>query len=343
MAGVDEQDAPALGRLHRLLQDLPGHHRGAAEAVADPLRVGGQEAVARPVVEAVPGDEQHHRVGLLGLLQQVDGIEDVAGGRQLGPVGAVDQHALDHLGVRRAQPPLGRLHQLARVGARVAADRSCRCRRRRRSCRGPGTGRRRWPGCRACRACRASPSPSWLRVMVSAFSPMALVSVMRMSLRPLPSGTSSVRSPALKPPEPISGVISSTWRPLTCTRITLIGIGHRLDVDLHLGAAAALAGARGRRDDAELRHRPRQQVGQLEGGARRLAHGLLGGGQDDGLLDDVGPVQVRPQLVGADVVGGVLRPLVDLPADDLVGARRARVVALRRPHHPFAVACRGTG
>ena len=44
-----------------------------------------------------------------------------------------------------------------------------------------------------------------------------------------------------------------------------------------------------------------------------------------------------PQLVGADVVGGVLRPLVDLPADDLVGARRARVVALRRPHHPFAV------
>ena len=52
---------------------------------------------------------------------------------------------------------------------------------------------------------------------------MSLLSVMRMSLRPLPSGTSSVRRPAAKPPLPISGVISSTWRPLTCTRITLIG------------------------------------------------------------------------------------------------------------------------
>ena len=44
------------------------------------------------------------------------------------------------------------------------------------------------------------------------------------------------------------------------------------------------------------------------------------------------------QLVGADVVGRVLGSLVDLPADDLVGAWRARVVALRRPHHPLAVA-----
>ena len=51
----------------------------------------------------------------------------------------------------------------------------------------------------------------------------------------------------------------------------LDGIAHRLDVDLHLGAAAAQARASGRRDDAELRHRPRQQVGELEGGARRLA------------------------------------------------------------------------
>ena len=73
----------ALGKFHRLLQELPGHHRGAAEAVADALRVGGQEAIAGAVVDAVAGDEQQHRVGLLGLLQQVDGIEDVAGGRRV--------------------------------------------------------------------------------------------------------------------------------------------------------------------------------------------------------------------------------------------------------------------
>ena len=120
VAGVDEQHAPALGRLDCFLHHLPGHYRGAAEAVADPLRVGGQEAVARPVIKAVPGDEQHHRVGLLGLLQQVDGIQDVAGGRQLRPVGAVDQHALDHLGVRRPEPALGGLHPLAGIRTRVA-------------------------------------------------------------------------------------------------------------------------------------------------------------------------------------------------------------------------------
>src|SRR6185436_11089519 len=33
----------------------------------------------------------------------------------------------------------------------------------------------------------------------------------------------------------------------------------------------------------------------------------------------------------------LLRPLVDLPAYDLVRPWRAHVVALRRPHHPFAV------
>ena len=43
------------------------------------------------------------------------------------------------------------------------------------------------------------------------------------------------------------------------------------------------------------------------------------------------------QLLGADVVGDVRRTSVDLPAHDLVGAGRARVVALRRPHHPLAV------
>ena len=48
-------------------------------------------------------------------LKQINGVQDVVGGRQLGPVGAVDQHALDHLAVRRTQPPLGRFHPLARV------------------------------------------------------------------------------------------------------------------------------------------------------------------------------------------------------------------------------------
>ena len=67
-----------------------------------------------------------------------------------------------------------------------------------------------------------SPSPSWSRVTVSAFSPTPLLSVTRTSLRPLPSGTSRSCSPALSPPEPISGVISETCRPLTCTRIALI-------------------------------------------------------------------------------------------------------------------------
>jgi hypothetical protein len=36
----DEQDAPTLGRLHRPLQDLPGHNRGTAEGIPQTLGVG---------------------------------------------------------------------------------------------------------------------------------------------------------------------------------------------------------------------------------------------------------------------------------------------------------------
>jgi hypothetical protein len=46
---------------------------------------------------------------------------------------------------------------------------------------------------------------------------------------------------------------------------------------------------------------------------------------------------VVSQLIGADVVRDLIRALVNLPADDLVRARRACVVGLRRPHHPLAV------
>src|SRR5262245_7653800 len=67
------------------------------------------------------------------------------------------------------------------------------------------------------------------------------------------------------------------------------------------------------------------------------AHRLLGRGELDGLGHDVGPVQMLAQLPGSDVVGGPVRPPVDLPAHDLVGAGRARIIALRRPDHPFAV------
>src|SRR4029453_652408 len=44
-----------------------------------------------------------------------------------------------------------------------------------------------------------------------------------------------------------------------------------------------------------------------------------------------------PQLVSSHIVRSVLKALIDLPADDLVRARRAHVVALRGPHHPLAV------
>ena len=100
---------------------------------------------------------------------------------------------------------------------------------------------------------------------------------------------------------------------------------------------------RERSNDLEPRHRPREQVGELEGGARRLAHGLFGGGEHDGTLDDVGAVQMLAQLLGANIVRRLVWPLVDLPADDLVSARRAGVVALRRPHHPLAVYAVETG
>src|SRR4029453_2772076 len=117
----------------------------------------------------------------------------------------------------------------------------------------------------------------------------------------------------------------------------LDGIAHRFHVDLYLGAAGAQIRPTGRRDDAELRHRPGRQVGQLEGVARRPGDRLLRRGKDDGLLHDVRAIEVRAQLIGADIVGRGLGPLVHLPTDDGVGAGRAHVVALRGPHYPFAV------
>jgi hypothetical protein len=46
VAGVYEENAPAPGRLHRLLQGIPGHHCGATQDTVHQLRISGQEAVA---------------------------------------------------------------------------------------------------------------------------------------------------------------------------------------------------------------------------------------------------------------------------------------------------------
>ena len=102
-------------------------------------------------------------------------------------------------------------------------------------------------------------------------------------------------------------------------------------------AAAGERGVGGGRDDAEARHGLRQQIAQLEIRAGRLPHRLFGAGELDGLGDDVRAVERFAELGGGDVFGGVLRAAVDLPADQRGTGGRRGEVALRRPHHPFAV------
>jgi hypothetical protein len=64
---------------------------------------------------------------------------------------------------------------------------------------------------------------------------------------------------------------------------------------------------------------------------------LFGRGEHYRFLDDIGTVEMLAKLISANVVGDLVDSLVDLPANDLIGAGRACVVALRRPHHPLAV------
>ena len=95
-------------------------------------------------------------------------------------------------------------------------------------------------------------------------------SVMRTSLRPLASGDVEGLLAGRSRRSRSSGVMLPTCRPLTCTRIDLDGIGHRLDGDLDLApgrraARSLAAGETMRKRGTGLR----QQVGQLEGGARR--------------------------------------------------------------------------
>jgi hypothetical protein len=103
-ANVDEQDAPALRALDCRLQDLPLHHGRAAQDTDPPLGVSRQKAVVWTVVEPMPSNEEDHRVGFLGPLQGVDGVEDVGCRRVVLPSGAVDEQALDDFVVGRAQP-----------------------------------------------------------------------------------------------------------------------------------------------------------------------------------------------------------------------------------------------
>jgi hypothetical protein len=45
---------------------------------------------------------------------------------------------------------------------------------------------------------------------------------------------------------------------------------------------------------------------------------LDGAAENDGTFDDVGAIELVAQLACGDVLGGLVRPLVDLPADDPV-------------------------
>lgn len=42
-------------------------------------------------------------------------------------------------------------------------------------------------------------------------------------------------------------------------------------------------------------------------------------------------------LLAGDVIGGLVSALVGMAAGDLADAGGARIITLRRPHHPFAV------
>jgi hypothetical protein len=74
----------------------------------------------------------------------------------------------------------------------------------------------------------------------------------------------------------------------------LDGIGGRLDSDLDGGASTAFGCAREPSNDLEPRCGPGEQVGEFKGGARRLAHGLFDGGEDDSWRDDIGAVRSLP-------------------------------------------------
>ena len=95
------------------------------------------------------------------------------------------------------------------------------------------------------------------------------------------------------------------------------------------------ARAGGGRDDAEARHRLGEQVGELETGAGGLADGFLGAGELDGLGDDVRAVELAAELGGGDVVGGVLRALVDLPANQFGAGAGGGVISLAASTSPI--------
>ena len=96
MAGVDEQKPPALGAVDGLLDGVPRHHGGRPHRAVGHRHVGRDEAVVRPVIDAVARQEHGHGVVRLRVAEHTQRVDDVGGGWRAVALAVVHQHAAHH-------------------------------------------------------------------------------------------------------------------------------------------------------------------------------------------------------------------------------------------------------
>ena len=82
-------------------------------------RVGGDEAIVRPVIDAVAREEHGHRVVGLRAGENAERVYDVRRGGRAVALAFVHQHAPHHLLMQRAKPLLHRIGEGDGVVARV--------------------------------------------------------------------------------------------------------------------------------------------------------------------------------------------------------------------------------
>ena len=95
MAGVEEQDAAAVGGLDGLLEIHPGHHGRITQRGPVPSGVSGQEPVALSLIAAMARNEQQNRIVGLALAQRAHRIEDMGSRRGVQRARAIDEDARD--------------------------------------------------------------------------------------------------------------------------------------------------------------------------------------------------------------------------------------------------------